>query len=125
MAESFENPPEVEGCYKPLGKAEISDHDGRSIRLKAGSATVEVTALASNLFRVGMFPEGRPPRYDFEAISKGDWEPVETKIRESNGTATLSTGPATARVTLDPLRAPSSTRRGRSSPPMTRSSGWA
>ena len=104
MAETFEKPPEVGGRYAPLGKAEITDHDGRSVRLKAGPATVEVTALAPNLFRVGMFPEGRPPRYDSEAIAQEDWEPVESEIRESNGTVTLSTGPATVRIALDPLR---------------------
>ncbi len=70
MAETFEKPPEVGGHYKPLGKAEISDHDGRSIRLKTSSATVEVTALAPNLFRVGMFPESQPPHYRTEAIAK-------------------------------------------------------
>ncbi len=104
LAETFEKPPEVGGCYKPLGKAELSDHDGRSVRLKAGSATVELTALAPNLFRVGMFPESQSPHYRTEAIAKEDWEPVEAKIRGSNDTVTLSTGPATARVTLDPLR---------------------
>ena len=104
MAETFENPPEVGGFYKPLGKAEITDHDDEKIRLKAGSAAVEVTALAPNLFRVGMFPEGRPPDYASEAIAKESWEPVEAKIREDDGLLTLSTAHATVRITLDPLR---------------------
>ena len=69
MAETFENPPDVRGTYEPLGKAELTDHDERSARLQAGSATVEVTALAPDLFRVGMFPEGRTPRYGSEAIA--------------------------------------------------------
>ena len=73
MAEIFEKPPEAEGRYTPLGKAELADHDNRILRLKAGSTTVELTALAPNLFRVGMFPEGRTPDYASEAIAKEDW----------------------------------------------------
>ena len=49
----------AQGRYKPLGKAELADHDDQSVCLKAGSATVEVTVLAPDLFQVGRFPEGR------------------------------------------------------------------
>ncbi len=80
MAEAFERPPETGGSYEPLGAAELVDHDDRTLRLKAGSTTVEVTALAPDLFRVGMFLEGRPPRYDSEAIAKTDWGPVEVSM---------------------------------------------
>jgi hypothetical protein len=45
LAEIFENPPQIEPNYEPLGAAELVDHDGRSVRLKAGSAIVEVSAL--------------------------------------------------------------------------------
>ena len=104
MAEIFENPPDVRGDYEPLGKAELADHDERSIRLRAGSTTVEVTALAPDLFRVGMFPEGRAPRYASEAIAKEDWEPLAAEIKDISDITSLSTGSATARVSLDPLR---------------------
>ena len=104
MAEIFETPPATGGDYQPLGVAELTDHDGRSVRLGVGRTTVEVTALAPNLFRVGMFPEGRTPSYDTEAIAKTDWEPVEAELREEDGVLTLSTGPTTARISLDPLR---------------------
>ncbi len=104
MAEIFETPPATGGNYEPLGKAELTDHDGRSVRLRAGRTTVEVAALARNLFRVGMFPGGHTPRYDTEAIAKKDWEAVTAEIREKNGAVDLSTGPATARISLDPLR---------------------
>jgi alpha-glucosidase len=103
LAEIFEKPPEVEGRYEPLGKAELVDHD-HSIRFRAGSATVEVTALAPDLFRVGMFPEGRTPDYDSEAIAKEDWEPLVAETRDADGAVTLSTGPATPHIALDPLR---------------------
>src|SRR3954454_10415515 len=80
LAEIFERPPDIRGDYEPLGRAELTDRDERSIRLRVGSATVEVTALAPDLFRVGMFPEGRTPRYASEAIAKEDWEPLVAEI---------------------------------------------
>jgi hypothetical protein len=70
LAEIFEKPPVGGEHNEPLGKAELVDHDDRSVRLRAGSATVEVTALTPDLFRVGMFPEGRTPDYDSEAIKR-------------------------------------------------------
>ena len=90
MAEIFEKPPEVGGHYEMLGKAELVDHDDFSIRLRAGSATVEVTALAPDLFWVGMFPNGRAPDYSSEAIAKEYWEPLVADTRDENGTLTLS-----------------------------------
>jgi alpha-glucosidase len=73
MSETFERRPETGGDYVPLGAAELIDHDDRSLRVRAGSTNVEVTALAADLFRVGMFPAGGPPKYDSEAIAKEDW----------------------------------------------------
>ena len=66
----------------------------------AGSATVEVTALAPNLFRVGMFPEGRPPDYASEAIEKEDWEPVAAEM-SGEEEISLSTEAATAHISLN------------------------
>jgi alpha-glucosidase len=104
MTETFERRPKTGGEYRPLGSGELLDHDDRSLRVKAGATTVEVTALAPDLFRVGMFPEGKPPRYDSEAIAKEDWEPVEVLMQESEEELTLSTTAATARISLQPLR---------------------
>jgi alpha-glucosidase len=104
VAETFERTPETGGRYEPLGTAELVDHDDRSLRLRAGSTIVEVSALAEDIFRVGAFPEGRPPRYDSEAIAKEDWEPVEVSMERSDRKLTLSTSAATAHVSLDPLR---------------------
>ncbi|MCA1687245.1 MAG: DUF4968 domain-containing protein, partial [Actinobacteria bacterium] len=103
MAEIFEKPPETGGRYEPLGAAELLDHDGRSVRLRAGSTIVEIAALAPDLFRVGAFPESRPPEYASEAIAKEDWDPVEVSMDVSEGTLTLSTSVA-VHVSLDPLR---------------------
>jgi alpha-glucosidase len=104
MSETFEKQPETGGRYEPLGAGELLDHDDNSLRLKAGSTTVEVAALAPDLFRVGMFPAGGPPRYDSEAIAKEDWDPVEVSMQETDEELTLSTTAATARVALNPLR---------------------
>ncbi|TCJ18292.1 DUF5110 domain-containing protein [Rubrobacter taiwanensis] len=90
--------------YEPLGAAELADHDDRGVRLWAGSATVEVAALAPDLFRVGMFPEGRPPEYASEGVAKEDWERLKVRIRGGSRELTLSTPQATARIGLDPLR---------------------
>ena len=103
MAEIFESPPTQEGHYKPLGRAKLLDHDERSIRMGASSATVEVTALAPDLFRVGMFPEGRPPDYASEAIEKEEWEPVAAEM-SGEEEISLSTEAATAHISLDSLR---------------------
>ena len=100
----FEKPPETGGSYEPLGAAELVDHDDRGPRLRAGSTIVEVTALASDLFRVGAFPEGRPPAYVSEAIARDDWGPVEVSMEQSGVEISLSTPAATAHIRLDPLR---------------------
>jgi alpha-glucosidase len=104
LTETFEKQPETGGRYEPLGAGELLDHNDASLRLRAGSTTVEVTALAPDLYRVGMFPAGGPPRYDSEAIAREDWEPVEVSMQESDEELTLSTIAATARISLNPLR---------------------
>ncbi|MDQ2671598.1 MAG: hypothetical protein M3Y38_02110, partial [Actinomycetota bacterium] len=63
MSETFEKQPETGGNYEPLGAAELLDHDDRGLRVRSGAKTIEVAALAPDLFRVGMFPAGGPPRY--------------------------------------------------------------
>ena len=104
MTETFENTLATGGDYEPIGEAELADHGDGTIRLKSGSTTVEITALAPDLFRIGAFPNGRPPRYTTEAIAKEDWAPVEVSMEESDGSVELSTTSATAHVSLAPLR---------------------
>ncbi len=103
MTDIFDAPRET-GGYEPLGEARISDHDDRSIRLSSGSTTVEVTALAPDLFRVGMFLEGRPPNYASEAVAKEEWDVPEVSIEKEKEEISLSTGSAAAHIALDPLR---------------------
>ncbi|MGB3634311.1 MAG: glycoside hydrolase family 31 protein [Rubrobacteraceae bacterium] len=104
MAEIFGTLPETGINYEPLGEAELTDHDDTSVRLRCGSTNVEVTALTPNLFRVGMFQQGRPADYDSPAMAKTDWEPAETAIQDSDGRITLSTPGGKAHVSLSPLR---------------------
>ena len=104
MTEHFERAPATGGDYRPLGAAELTDHDERKLRLSSGETTVEITALAPDLFRVGMFPAGRTPTYASEAIAKDDWDVVSVDLDEGNETITLSTGAFMAKVGLDPLR---------------------
>jgi hypothetical protein len=59
LAEIFEKPPDVRGRYEPLGKAEVADHDDRSVRLRAGSATVEGDGTRAGSLPIGMSPKGR------------------------------------------------------------------
>ena len=100
----FDALPEAGVSYEPLGTAELNDHDGNKVRFTVGSNIVEVTALAPDLFRVGMFPEGRPPNYDSPAIDKGTWDDIEVSIENPDGEITISTDAATARVSLNPFR---------------------
>jgi alpha-glucosidase len=100
LSETFEKQPETGGNYEPLGAAELLDHDDRGLRVRAGATTVEVAALAPDLFRVGMFPAGALPRYDSEGIAKEDWGTIEVSMQESDEELTLSTTAAIARRTV-------------------------
>jgi alpha-glucosidase len=112
LAEIFESSPTQNGRYEPLERAKLLDHDDRSIRMGAGSATVEVTALAPNLFRIGMFPDGRPPDYTSEAVAKEDWQPVAAQMTGEEEIS-FSTEAATAHISLNPLRVSFSDSSGR------------
>src|SRR4051812_3696552 len=53
---------------EPLENAEITERENGRVRLRAGSATIEVTAIAPGIVRVGLFPDGRPPDYRSRAV---------------------------------------------------------
>ncbi len=104
MTETFESSSGTGSRYEPLGAAEITDHDESRVRFAAGPTIVEVAALAPDLFRIGMFPEGNPPDYESPAINKTGWEPVKASMQDSGGVVEVSTPAATARILLDPFR---------------------
>ncbi|HEX6483795.1 MAG TPA: glycoside hydrolase family 31 protein [Ktedonobacteraceae bacterium] len=90
--------------YQTPGTATIIEKDASKICLRAGSATVEVTALAPDLFRVGLFPHGRSVCYSSEAVVPWDRDPGPVTIWEGDGEITIATSVATAHLSLDPLR---------------------
>ncbi|BBL79526.1 alpha-glucosidase [Rubrobacter xylanophilus] len=113
MTETYENRPRTGGVYEPLGAAEPVLQEADRLRLRAGSTTVEVTALAPDLFRVGAFPDGRPPEYASEAVAEEDWAPVPVSVRETEEGLALATPEAEARLSLSPLRIGFADRSGR------------
>ncbi|CAN5899546.1 glycoside hydrolase family 31 protein [soil metagenome] len=104
MAEIFGALPESGTKYEPLGDAELTNQDDNSVQLRCGTTNVEVTALSPTIFRVGMFPEGRPARYNSPAISKTDWRQHKSSLEDSNGRVSLSTDSGTVHVSMNPLR---------------------
>jgi alpha-glucosidase len=85
--------------FEGVGNASVVAQGDGWVRLRAGDATVEVAALAADLFRVGLFGGGRPPDYRSEALAR-TWEPARAELRGLD----LVTAEATAHVALDPLR---------------------
>src|SRR5258706_390369 len=89
--------------YQALGTATTIAKDASKVCLRADSATVEVTALAPDLFRVGFFPHGRPACYHSEAVVSQDWQSGPVTIVEEADEVTLATSTATAHLSLDPF----------------------
>ena len=90
--------------YEAVGAAEVVEQGPTSVRLRAGTTTVEVTVLSPDLFRVGMFPDSRPVVYPDAAIARHDWAAGEVTIAEESGSLRLETGAAAVVIDLDPLR---------------------
>ncbi len=100
--------------YQALGKTGSIEKDTSKVCLRAGSATVEVTALAPDLFRVGLFPDGRPVRYDSYAVVTQNWEPGTVTLAEDEAELAITTSFATAHFSLNPLRIGFTDQSGRS-----------
>lgn len=90
--------------YQALGTATMIEKDSSKICLHAGSAIVEVTALAPDLFRVGLFPQGRSACYSSEAVVPWKGEAGPISIVEETSEVTIATSMATAHLSLNPLR---------------------
>src|SRR5207302_1790077 len=104
-------PPAQQPAFEPLGNGEVVGRTASGVALKVGRTTVEVTALAEDLFRVGVFGDGRPVNYRSEAVAKTDWPASSTTVAEDG---TRLTTPATeARISLSPLRVGFHDRQGR------------
>ena len=73
------------------------------VRLRAGSASVEVTALTPDLFRVGLFPHSQAVDYSSEAVVACAWETGQVRIEEQGGALHIITAVASAHIAIDPL----------------------
>ncbi|HLH21590.1 MAG TPA: TIM-barrel domain-containing protein [Chloroflexota bacterium] len=91
-------------AYEALGRATIGEEGPAGLRLHVGAATVEVTALAADLLRVGLFADGRPVEYRSEAVVKSDWPASGGTVVTRDGAVHIATSAARAVVRLDPLR---------------------
>ncbi|MDQ3784783.1 MAG: DUF4968 domain-containing protein, partial [Actinomycetota bacterium] len=93
-----------ENEYVSIGRADVEARADSGVLLRSGSTRVEVTALAPDLWRVGMFSHGRAPGYSTEAIARTQWDPVPLEFTEGADALTLSTTSGKATLSLDPLR---------------------
>ena len=100
-AQLFSTPPHG---YQALGAATTIEKTASKVCLRVGSATVEATALAPDLFRVGFFPHGRSACYRSEAVVSQEWEPGPVTISEETDRVTIATSAASAHLSFDPLR---------------------
>src|SRR4051794_32923604 len=66
--------------FEPLGELAVTEREEGRLRLRGGAATVELAAIAPDILRVGLFPDGRPPEYRSEAVilepAGGDVDPA-------------------------------------------------
>ncbi len=90
-------------AYERLGPASIASQGVAGVCLQQGPIRVEVTALAPDLFRVGLFAASRPVQYKSEAVVDGAWDPGPVTIGRDSSTLRVSTTAAAAVVRLDPL----------------------
>jgi alpha-glucosidase len=90
--------------FQSLGTATLVAKDASKVCLEVGSATVEVTALAPDLFRVGFFPEDRPVDYTSVAVLPRNWQPGPVTVVEEAGVVTVATSAATAHLSLSQFR---------------------
>jgi len=91
-------------AFQPLGKGRLVEEDTGRLRFQVRDVTVEVTALAPDLFRVAMFADGRSPDYASEAVARSAWAPHPVERRRSGAEVSLESGAAAAHIRLDPLR---------------------
>jgi alpha-glucosidase len=90
--------------YQAFGNARTVTKNDSQVCLRAGLATIEVTALAPDLFRVGIFPNGRAVNYYSDAVVARNWDAGSVNIEEEGEEKlTITTSEATAHISLDPV----------------------
>jgi alpha-glucosidase len=98
-------------AFESLGSAQVINRTPNGVGLRSGRTHVEVAALADDLFRVGLFADGRPVDYRSEAVARTDWPVVVARVA-ADGTR-IETSAAMAVMKLDPLRIGFEDARGR------------
>ncbi len=99
----FALPKGIERIWAPVGRADRVTPRPDGVDVRAGSATIAVTALASGIFRVGIFADGRPAVFPSEAVAKTAWPAIEARVERSDDGVAIRTAAATAHVGLDPV----------------------
>jgi alpha-glucosidase len=100
----FQAPSGAVPAFESLGEGQVVEQTATAVRLQVGSAAVEVTALADDVFRVGMFGGGQPREYRTEAVPSVEWAAAEARIEVDTDEVRIETPRATAHLTLNPLR---------------------
>ena len=91
--------------FQPLGTARVVDQTAASVRLQCGPATtVEVALLEGPIARVGLFGDGRPPRYESVAVPEPARRHPQAQIDTANTVVHLRTADLQATIELAPLR---------------------
>src|SRR6266849_1105501 len=88
--------------FQSVGTAAVVQRTSSSVRLRSGRTNVEVAALSNDLFRVGLFGDGRPVDYRSEAVAKTDWPAPAAQVAAD--ATRIQTANAAAVLSLDPLR---------------------
>ena len=90
--------------YEPVGTAHVVERTAQGVRLAARDALAEVTALAPDCFRVGLFGGGRPVAYPDHAVGARAPTPGPVELTEGGASVELATREARATIALHPLR---------------------
>src|SRR5512132_3213957 len=94
----------VDDSYEAVETARVVGRAAAGVRLEAGNALAEVSALAPDCFRVGLFGGGRPVAYPTHAVPAREPAPGRVERSERDGRVELATGEACAVIGRDPLR---------------------
>src|SRR5258708_8941553 len=89
--------------YQRLGTATVVAKEASKVCLEVGSATVEVTALAPDLFRVGFFPDDQPVDYSSLPVVAREGPPGLVAIADEAGGGTVPTAALHAHLLLAPF----------------------
>jgi alpha-glucosidase len=99
--------------YEALGSGQVVEKETARVRVSAGEATVEVTVLAPDLFRVGFFPSGHAMEYDSVAVCPRAAYAGSVTLAEDDGCISLATPSFNVHIALDPVRVHFSDQEGR------------